>query len=361
MAAPARAPERHDEPMSAAVDGDAEVSAEVPGEVPNLDAPPAQPAAEPPPEPIFVGREAQIAEAVAALVAGGSVVVRGKAGVGKRALMRQVRKRLAASGERLCLWPSITTPKAMAADLAEQVHNAVGLQVPERLVPPRFRAAAARTGVIEFRHIKRTLTREPVAEQLQLVMAALAGRSDVILFVESLEIPPTQADMLHQLAEHVQIAATIEDTNHRNRVMRLLWRFERTIELKPLARAEVREWVQAWLAAHPLHFESPKLEAAFVSAVCRDSGGVPAAVEGMLAIAAAEPEVSRKTVRDLTHEAAVQYLDMTPLLILVAAGFMALRYVSRGMGMQELMVMAGVGTSLFWVVLYFARMMQAKR
>jgi len=48
------------------------------------------------------------------------------------------------------------------------------------------------------------------------VLSALAGRDDVILFVESLEIPPTQADMLHQLAEHVQIAATVEDSNQRN-------------------------------------------------------------------------------------------------------------------------------------------------
>lgn len=65
--------------------------------------------------------------------------------------------------------------------------------------------------------------------------------------------------------------------------------------------------------------------------------------------------------REMSHDAAVRYLDMTPLVIIAAAGFMALRYVSRGMGMQELLVMAGVGTSLFWVILYFARMMQAKR
>jgi hypothetical protein len=40
---------------------------------------------------------------------------------------------------------------------------------------------------------------------------------------------------------------------------------------------------------------------------------------------------------------------------------MAMRYISRGMGMQELMVMAGVGTSMFYLLLYFGRMMQARR
>ncbi|TVQ88642.1 MAG: hypothetical protein EA400_08555 [Chromatiaceae bacterium] len=59
------------------------------------------------------------------------------------------------------------------------------------------------------------------------------------------------------------------------------------------------------------------------------------------------------TDRHLHHEAAVTYLDMTPVLIIVAAGFMALRYVSRGFGMQEFLVLAGVGTSLFYLLLYF--------
>jgi hypothetical protein len=311
--------------------------------------------------PLFVGRPREIAEAADALLSGSSVVVRGKAGIGKRAFLRQVRERVAAEGSKVWLWPNISTAKQLGFDLCEQVHEALGLEVPESLIPPRFRAAARRTGTVPFRHIRRGVSRMTAADQLNLALATLTGRNNVVLFVESLEIPPTQADMLHQIAEHVQIAAGIEDTNKRNRIMRLLWKFERTIELKPLARAEVRQWVEGWLERHPLHFERPKLREAFIAAVCRDAGGVPAAVEGMLAAAAVAPEVSRKTVRELSHEAAVRYLDMTPLVIIVAAGFMALRYVSRGMGMQELMVMAGVGTSLFWVILYFARMMQARR
>jgi hypothetical protein len=36
---------------------------------------------------------------------------------------------------------------------------------------------------------------------------------------------------------------------------------------------------------------------------------------------------------------------------------MALRYIGRGAGLQELMVLAGVGSSLFWMVVFFARRM----
>ena len=311
---------------------------------------------------IYVGREPQIIEASDALLSGSNVVVRGKAGIGKRAFLRQVHTRIAGEAV-ICLWPNISTAKTMGFDLCAQVHATLGLKVPESLIPPRFRAAARRTGAVSFERIQRGVSRLTAAAQLDLVLATLATTQHrrVVLFVESLELPPTHADMLQQLAEHVQLAATIEDTNKRARIMRLLWRFERTVELQPLSRVEVRQWVERWLDDHPMDFVKPKLRDAFISAICRDAAGVPAAVEGMLATALTEPEVSRQTVREMTHDAAVQYLDMTPLLILLAASLMALRYVSRGMGMQELMVMAGVGTSIFWVILYFARMMQAKR
>jgi len=66
-------------------------------------------------------------------------------------------------------------------------------------------------------------------------------------------------------------------------------------------------------------------------------------VERMLAAAAQDREVTRETMLAYRHEAAVTYLDMTPLLLIAVAVFMALRYIGRGAGLQELMVLAGVG------------------
>ncbi|MBK1732766.1 hypothetical protein [Thiococcus pfennigii] len=309
--------------------------------------------------PVFVGRRLEIAQITRALLAGSSVVVKGRPGIGKRALLREVRAGLA--GQRVCLAPSIATPKQLTADLAEQIHEAIGLAVPEELIPPRFRAAAQRTGQIEFRHIRRSLSREPVADQMALLLRSLEGRDDVILFISSLEVPPTQAELLLELAEQCQLCAALEPDNRRTRIQRLLWRFQVTIELKPLVAAETQAWVERWLARNPVTFDSPRIRRAYLRAVVRDSGGIPAAVQGLLDLTLVERSVTRKTIRALHHEAAVTYLDMTPILIILAAGFMALRYVSRGMGMQELMVLAGVGTSLFYLLLYFGRMMRARR
>jgi hypothetical protein len=183
----------------------------------------------------FVGCDDEITEALAALRAGHFMVVKGRAGIGKRALLRQVRAAL--QGERPCLWPSMATPKALVDDLAEQVHQQLGLVVPERLIPPRFRAAAHRLGRVPWRHIRRAVQREPVREVLALVLESLRGR-DAVLFAESLEVAPTQAAALHELAEHCQLAAAMDAENRRGRIMRLLWRFQRTIELAPLTKVE---------------------------------------------------------------------------------------------------------------------------
>lgn len=215
--------------------------------------------------------------------------------------------------------------------------------------------------MVQFCHVQRNLSREPVADQMALILASLRRRDDVILFAEALEVAPTQAEMLAQLADHCQLCAGMDADNRRARIQRLLWKFQLTVDLKPLVSPDTRDWVEQWLMVHPIAFESARIRRAFVRAMVRDSGGIPAAVQGMLDQALVERSVSRATLRALTHEAAVRYLDMTPVLILLAAGLMALRYISRGMGMQEMMVFAGGGTSLFWVVLYFARMMQAWR
>jgi hypothetical protein len=49
------------------------------------------------------------------------------------------------------------------------------------------------------------------------------------------------------------------------------------------------------------------------------------------------------------------YWDMTPLLILGSIGLMAARYVSRGIGETELLVLSGVGSALFWGLVFLVR------
>ena len=97
-----------------------------------------------------------------------------------------------------------------------------------------------------------------------------------------------------------------------------------------------------------IRFTSDRVREAFLRAVEQDSGGVPAAIEGMLLSATNDGEVTPASIRAYRHEAGTRYLDMTPALVLVVIGFMAMRYVSRGIGEVELLVMSGVASALFY-------------
>lgn len=310
------------------------------------------------PGSVFVGRVAELRKGLEGLRIGHSLLIKGPPGIGKRALLREIHRQL--SDERICLWPTLSTPKQFVGELAEQVHQCIGLAVPESLIPPRFRAEAKRTGRISWERIQRTILRLPVQDVIHLVIGSIEGRKDLVLFAESLEVPPSLADMLHQLAEHCQVAAGIEETNRRNKVMRLLWHFQVTLELKPMTSTTTRAMVEQRLTREPIDFETEAVREAFITRIVRESRGIPAAVDGMLVAALNERTVTRSSLHQFHHESAIVYVDMTPMILILVVALMALRYVSRGIGVQELLVLAGVGTSLFSLLLFFARRMSSQ-
>jgi hypothetical protein len=47
-------------------------------------------------------------------------------------------------------------------------------------------------------------------------------------------------------------------------------------------------------------------------------------------------------------------------LVVALVAFMAMRYISRGRGLQELFVLAGIGSLLFPLVVFFGRRMDGR-
>jgi hypothetical protein len=205
---------------------------------------------------------------------------------------------------------------------------------------------ARRTGQVRWEWIGRTLGRLAVRESIELVARSLAGKG-VLVFIESLEVPPSQAEFFALLLEQTQVGAAMDNTNRRVRIDRLLWRFRERVELKPLPAAQCRAIAERWLATRPVRFESERVREAFLRAVEQDSGGVPAAIRGMLEAAGAEAEVTRATVRAFTHKAGVRYLDMTPTLVLGLMAVVAGRYIASGTNSNELYILSGIGIALF--------------
>lgn len=292
----------------------------------------------------FVGRDHELSLALTALDKGNNVLVAGCAGVGKSAFLRELFER--ACRTRTCLWLPAGNVKAVAYELARQVHERLGLNIPEDMLPRRHRLRLRRSGRIEWEWINRALSRMPVRDSMTLLARSVRGKN-ALVFIESLEVPPTQAELFALLIEEAQVAAAMDDTNRRARIERLLWRFREKVTLKPLPAAECRAIAERWLAARPLRFESERVRESFLRAVAQDSGGVPAAIRGMLEAASAEAEITRATVRAFAHEAGVRYLDMTPTLVIGLMAVVAGRYIASGLNNNELYILSGVGIALF--------------
>ena len=292
----------------------------------------------------FVGRDRELTLAEAALAKGNNLLVTGRAGIGKSAFLRALYERRARA--RVCLWLPEGNVKAVTNDLARQVHTLVGLSVPEDLVPQRYRMKLRRAGRVDWEWINRAVTRLPARESMELVARSLKDR-DALVFIESLEVPPTQAEFFTVLLDNAQVAAAMDDTNRRVRIERLLWRFRERVELKPLPAADCRAIAEQWLATRPVRFESDRVREAFLRAIEQDSGGVPAAIRGMLEAATAEAEVTRATVRAFMHRAGVRYMDMTPTLVLGMMLVVAGRYIASGLNNNELYILSGIGIALF--------------
>ena len=294
----------------------------------------------------FIGRVRETERAIEAIQRSANLLVTGRAGIGKSAFLRHVRTRLEGLDVPTVAFVPAGTTKSVLMELARQVHETAGLAVPEALLPPRSLARAKRQGYLPWKDLARSIRRLPVTETVDVIATSLRRRR-FLVFLETLEVPPSQADLYGDILEHAQVVAAMDDRNRRTRIDRLMWRFQTRLELKPLPLSDCAEIAERWLAEHPIRFADHATRIRFVRHVARDSGGVPAAVRGMLDAAAKEPEITPAKARSFSHEAGIQYVDMTPLLILLVVVATAARYISRGVGDTEMLVLSGVATALF--------------
>ena len=107
-------------------------------------------------------------------------------------------------------------------------------------------------------------------------------------------------------------------------LQKLWWAFER-LDLPPLARDEAKALL--WSVVDRARLPDAAL---FEATVLEQAAGNPHAIVEMARQVPAEGPVDIQTIRALQHGAGLRYLDLTPVLLLVAAGLVAARFVALG-------------------------------
>lgn len=294
----------------------------------------------------LIGRDEVVAELVAEIKKGKHVILTGAVGIGKSAILRAALAKIEDKTD-LLIKLHDHQAKGQFVDIVRQM-LALGLISAEELdLPAKFHGIPGPQ--IEWREVKSQINRTSMRDLTQAIIPALAraGSKPVIAVDDLTTLTPTQMAFWLAIFDHAQVIGCASEKKAR---VRKLWWKMKEIEIKPLPAGVIRDIVKQYITAKGILIESPDL---YISHVVKQSGGVPQAIYDMLDESGKERIIDKRKVREMRHDAGVFYLDFTPLVMVLGAVIVSMRYVGMGTGDKTLYIMGGLGTALFLTFRFF--------
>lgn len=294
----------------------------------------------------LMGREALVTDLVAEIRKGKHVILTGPVGIGKSAVLKAALEK-AADRIELLIRLHDHQAKGQFVDMARQM-LAVGLLTAKELdLPAEFHGMPP--AQIDWKAIRNRVNRMSMRDLTQAIIPALArSESKPIIAVDDLtSLTPTQMAFWLAIFDHAQVIGCASEK--KNRVRKLWWKMKE-IEVRPLPAEVVRAIVKKYIDIKGVLIESPDL---YISHVIKQAGGVPQAVYDMLDESGKERIIDKRKVREMRHEAGISYLDFTPMIMILGAVIVSMRYVGIGTGDKTLYIMGGLGTALFLTFRFF--------
>lgn len=292
----------------------------------------------------FVGREEILATIKAHLAKGQHVCLHGDRGIGKSAIIEEVVRWLREEkpGLRVVHVPDEMTFKNLLVYLARELHELGLFRHP--LIP------ADEMERLGWPHISKRTRALTLYELGSAVVTSLRGEG-VLLVIDSLnKVKPTDQAWLQDIIKNAVCLVATRDKDEKN-LKPLLARFE-LVEVPPLTRSEAYDMMDALLAVHPVPSTDPKH---YRKAVWDASKGYPNAIRDLIWKGSLEKYVDKEHIRGLAHDAGVKGFSIAPGILILVAVFSIWRYVARGVGDQDGLIIGGVGSVLFTVVWLFMR------
>lgn len=294
----------------------------------------------------LLGREEVVDNLVAEIKKGKHVILTGPVGIGKSAVLWAALECVGKQIDWLIMLRDHQA-KGQFVDMARQM-LALGLISAEELdLPVKFHGVLS--SKIDWREVKSQINRASMRDLTQAIIPALARaeRKPLIAVDDLTTLTPTQMAFWLAIFDHAQIIGCASEK--KSRIRKLWWKMKE-IEIKPLPPEVIRAVVKSYIQAKGILIESPDL---YISHIVKQSGGVPQAIHDMLDESGKERIIDKRKVREMRHDAGVFYLDFTPMVMILGAVIVSMRYVGMGTGDKTLYIMGGLGTALFLTFRFF--------
>ena len=270
----------------------------------------------------FLGREEVLSEIKQSLSQGLPILLTGPLGIGKTAILQHLQEVLPHA-----LYIESPTPfKSMLIHLANTL---TGNTLGEDPAKPTYNQRS--TSATLFDAITNTTALNPP-----------------ILLIDNLSrIKASDLDTFLKLFPHFTIIAATEKTDPR--LKSLWWKFK-VIALDPLDT----ETMTRLIAQRTQHLSITNYDLLETQLLGKANGN-PLAIIELTAQLSGTQKIDEPMIRNLHHEAGIQYRDWTPALMVFWMALVAFRFIALGTHSFEGYILAGIGTSLFVGGKYFVK------
>ncbi len=294
----------------------------------------------------LVGRDDVVADLVAEIRKGKHVILTGTVGIGKSAVLRKALTQVS-SKIGLIIQLHDYQAKGQFVEMAKQMLYLGLVSAKELDLPVQFHDMAP--AAIEWKEIRNRVNRMSMRDLTQAVIPALAkAETKPVIAVDDLtSLTPTQMAFWLAIFDHAQVVGCASEK--KPRVKKLWWKMKE-ITIKPLPPEVVKDMVKRYVSSKGILIESPDQ---YISHVVKQSGGIPQAIFDMLEESSKERILDKRKVREMRHDAGIKYLDFTPMVMLLGALIVSMRYIGMGTGDKTLYIMGGMGAALFLTFKFF--------
>jgi len=294
----------------------------------------------------LIGRDEVVEELIAEIRKGKNVILTGGIGIGKSVVLKAALEQVSDKVE-LIIKLHDHQAKGQFVEMARQMLMLGLLTAKDLDLPAQFHEIPA--AQIEWSDIRNRVNRMSMRDLTQTIIPALASSEvkPVIAVDDLTTLTPTQMSFWLAIFEHAQVLGCASEK--KARIKKLWWKMKE-IQIKPLPPIVVKKMVKDYITAKGMLIESPDQ---YISHVVKQSAGIPQAIFDMLEESSKERIIDKRTVRAMRHDAGVQYLDFTPMVMLLGALIVSMRYIGMGTGDKTLYIMGGMGAALFLTFKFF--------